>query len=437
MASAAQHAIATTELSPDSEFRGQVVEACEEHVNRFRRGEKSKVDAIKSIYAEIFSHSVDTSAGEATEHLENARDATFSRFLDRIEELAHSHTGPASQEYVGQPNRTTKGVPDVEVSDSDDSDKAPDFTNRGHIRRDRGLGTSRPSFIASHAKRARSSSSDPDSEEPRRSTKKPFVEAILPFIANRQSRLTTTQLRPQLQETLRCKRIYSRDVAASKQALVCEPDCPQLPDPIWSDVLLSKFIDLDRIYSALQSIDGDTAETYKVGDLELTAGPSKPKKHVTTAGEWTSAFERYKQGVLFCYPHRERELNDYASYINRQFAAVGNANAIRVIHFDRAVRAEASRGNQFLLTDFHEWNHLYTAFIVTPSTISHSVAARTTNTKNSFNERSNEACHRFNQGRCPNDDRCRYRHLCSLCDSDAHTAPDCPELSDDDSSQDQ
>ncbi|KAI0737009.1 hypothetical protein BC629DRAFT_1301167, partial [Irpex lacteus] len=234
-------------------------------------------------------------------------------------------------------------------------------------------------------------------------------------------------LRPELRETLRCKEIYSRDVTASKQTLVCQPDCPQLPDPIWTDVIMSRFVDLDRIFSALHSIDGDIAETYKVGDLELSAGPSKPKKHIATSGEWTSAFERYKQAVVYCYPHRSQELNDYAFHVNRQFAAVGEGNAIRVIHYDRAVRAEASRGNRTLLTDFAEWNHLYTAHIVTPGAVSQG-STSTSESKRSKDKRSNDTCYRFNQGRCPNNNTCRYRHACSLCGSKAHALSDCSKL---------
>ncbi|KAI0804719.1 hypothetical protein BC629DRAFT_1283564, partial [Irpex lacteus] len=234
-------------------------------------------------------------------------------------------------------------------------------------------------------------------------------------------------LHPDLQETLRCKKIYTQDVKAAKQILVCQPDCPQLPDPVWSDILTSKFVDLDRIFSALHSIDGDTAETYKVGDLELTAGPSKPRKHIVTAGEWISAFERYKEAVLFCYPHRERELNGYAYHINRQFTAVGDAHALRVIHYDRSLRAEASRGNRFLLTDFHEWNHLYTAYIVTPTNLHHTPTAATKHERQ--DDRINEICQRYNQDRCPNaDDDCRYNHICSLCNSDEHILLDCPDF---------
>ncbi|KAI0086077.1 hypothetical protein BDY19DRAFT_962879 [Irpex rosettiformis] len=101
---------------------------------------------------------------------------------------------------------------------------------------------------------------------------------------------------------------------------------------------------------------------------------------------------------------------------------------MRVINYDRAVRAEASRGNQFLLTDFHEWNSLYTAFIVTPGAAASS-SSTTAEAKRAKDKRSNDVCHRFNQGRCTNRNNCRYRHACSLCGSKDHALTDCPKVS--------
>lgn len=394
-------------------FRGKVVEACEGYVEQFRRGEKAKVDVVKSIYGEIFVQSPDT----GDELQEFARNASFNSFLEKIDEISRTRSGAATR---GKRVETNDAVAEQDVRTLDNNEVSELLNDIA-----RGRGRSVSPVVETHLKRSRSPSTDVEKEG--KSSKKPFIEAILPFIANRQSRITVTHLRPELQETLRCKKIYARDVAASKQTLICEPDCPQLPDTVWSDILMSKFVDLDRIFSALHSIDGDSSETYKVGDLELSAGPSKPKKHISTAGEWTSSFERYKQGVLFCYPHREKELNDYASHIGRQFTAVGDRNTTRVLHYDRAVRAEASRGNQFLLTDYGEWNHLYTAYIVTPGAVSQS-AASTSEGKRSRNGKSNDICQRFNQGRCTNNNDCRYRHACSLCGSKAHALPECTKL---------
>ncbi|KAI0087000.1 hypothetical protein BDY19DRAFT_321373, partial [Irpex rosettiformis] len=403
------NASATGQGAVESEFRGDVVETCETFINEFARGEKAKVDTIKSIYNAIFTSDGDA---EGTEGMREAQDISFANFLDKIEEVCQTRVSAAHRGKAPQAQFARQDVPDAEEGD----DAVDEFLD--NIRRERS-----PSVILDNHtsnKRARSTSS----ERAPRTSKKPFVEALLPFIANRQSRVSVNSLRPDLRETIRCKELYGRDVAAAKQVLTCQPDCPDIPDPVWNDILLSKFVDLDRIFSSLQSIDGDAIESYKVGDLELSAGPTKPKKHIATAGEWLSAYERYKRGVVFCYPHRERELTDYAFHINRQFTAVGEVNTTRVIHYDRAVRAEASRGNRLLLTDLHEWNHLYTAFIVTPG----AVTKNATSTSRGKDNRSNEACQCFNQGRCTNRNNCRFRHVCSLCSSKEHMVSNCPKL---------
>ena len=126
--------------------------------------------------------------------------------------------GPLTQEGA---------VPDIVFGGADDEEVAD------ALRRDRS--PSEASSAGRPAKRERS----PSDEDTNHSGKKPFVKALLPFIANRQKRLPISSLHPDLQETLRCKSIYAQDVAAAKQALICEPDCPQLPNPLWTDVLLS------------------------------------------------------------------------------------------------------------------------------------------------------------------------------------------------------
>ena len=398
---------------PETAFQPQVVEACEAYINQYRCGERARVDVVKSIFGLIF-------AGNTTDiskHEEFARNAAFSSYLDKVDEISRSRSAAAMRGRQGEQEILGETLPDA---DGDEVDK--ELTGLESHTRGR---SHSPALLARQASKKRDRSSS--SESVHRSSKKPFIEALLPFIADRQSRISSSDLRPELQKTLYAKSIYARDVTQSKNSLICQPDCPQLPDPVWNDILLSKFVDLDRIFSAMLSIEGDTAETYKVGELELTAGPTKPKKHISTAGEWTISFERYKQGVIFCYPHREHELSTYASYITRQFAAVGDNNASRVINYERAVRAEVSRGNQFLLTDFHEWNALYTAFIVTPGVATQG-ATSTAEGRRVKDRRSNDICQRFNQGRCTNRNNCRYRHACSLCASKEHIITDCPKL---------
>ncbi|KAI0764444.1 hypothetical protein BC629DRAFT_918702 [Irpex lacteus] len=308
----------SSESTPSTNFRGQIVETCEGYIRQFKRGELDRIDVLRALSSTIFN--ADTGTDEV-EGMEEARKSSFANFLDQVDEISRSRVEGLVRGKAHDKRTQQKAVPDI-IFGGDDDEEVADVLRRG-----------RSPSEASSAERPGKRERSPSDEDAKHTGKKPFVKANLPFIANRQRRLSITSLHPDLQETLRCKSIYSQDVTAAKQALICEPDCPQLPDPLWNDVLLSRFVDLDRILSALHSIDGDAAETYKVGDLELSTGPTKPKMHIATAGEWTSAFERYKEGVLFCYPHRDKELNAYAAHIIRHFTAVGESNAIRVIHY--------------------------------------------------------------------------------------------------------
>lgn len=392
------------EETSSQSFAAEVVSKCEGIVEDYRKGTvKSKSETIAAIYNAI-SH-----AGPATEEVARARDFSFASFVAQIDEI------DASRKRVS--NRTA--APNLVPSDTTDENEGQDQTGQPL---DRGRATSR-SPVAAHG-RKHSHDSSSSTERPI-SKRKPFDEAILPFLTNRQSSIKLDDLRPTVRETLRCKAIYARDVTASKQSLICQPDCPQIPDPVWNDILLGKYVDLDKIFSAIHSIDGDNSESYKVGDLELTAGPSKPKKHVASSGEWVGAFGRYKQGVLFCYPHRADEFSAYEDHIIRQFGAVGEAGAVRVINYDRALRSEISRGNKYMLTDYAEWNHLFTAYIVAAGAGSQgaSTAAEGASKRSRSEKRSNEVCQRYNQGRC-NGRNCRYRHTC-FCGSKEHVYADC------------
>ncbi|KAI0085717.1 hypothetical protein BDY19DRAFT_996617 [Irpex rosettiformis] len=244
----------------ESNFVGEVVRQCEDLVGEYRKGEQLKSNTIARIYDAMLR------AGLSTEEMLHAREVSFASFVKQVDEIEC-----LCDLTAGRPS-----VRDITIHTLDASHPPEPPASRGRSRdasRDR----------EHRRKHTRSLSSSTECTD--RKSKKPFDETILLFVTNRQSSITTTDLRPEVRETLRCKSIYAQDVASSKQSLICQPDCSQIPDPVWNDILLGKFVDLDQIFSALHSIEGDNAETYKVGDLELSTGPSKPKKHISTSGK--------------------------------------------------------------------------------------------------------------------------------------------------------
>ncbi|OSC98602.1 hypothetical protein PYCCODRAFT_1374925 [Trametes coccinea BRFM310] len=281
-------------------------------------------------------------------------------------------------------------------------------------------------------KRARSDSGeDSDDEvspggEQRARLKRNVDESLFPFIPAVQEE--SQQLSDDLQRTLVLKENYTRDLAYSKQRVVCSPACPPVPDAIWTDVLANRYVDLDRVFSAIYTVEGDSKSSIKLGDFELTSLPTKPKRHIERHGHWTVAWALYQRAVIFVYPHRERELRAYYDQINGFFAAVSDYEAFRVINLDRAIRGEVGRSNTLLLSDFSRFNHLYTMHVVGAGAATQSASLSSPTSRKSGGTRrtgtSNEACIRFNEGRCTSRN-CRYRHVCSTCAARDHVVSSC------------
>ncbi|KAL6305026.1 hypothetical protein BKA93DRAFT_695460, partial [Sparassis latifolia] len=197
--------------------------------------------------------------------------------------------------------------------------------------------------------------------EPSSARGKKVNESLFPFSKS----LGPSLLSPELQLTLKLKENYTRDLALSRQRVVCHPDCPNVPESVWNDILSNRYVDLDKIFTDFYTIDGDLKQSIKLGDLEVTAGaPVKPSWHISRHGDWTNAWVKYQQAVSFVFPHRLCELQGYADHINESFIAMSDAQASRVLNYDRAVRSAVGISNRLLLTDLFSFNHLYTMHIV-------------------------------------------------------------------------
>ncbi|KAF8585603.1 hypothetical protein K439DRAFT_1615876 [Ramaria rubella] len=170
--------------------------------------------------------------------------------------------------------------------------------------------------------------------------------------------LTDEPIDPILERTLKLKWNYLLDSKGTKADLVGQRGCPEFPDNLWIDVLLDRFIDLDRVYTRAYSLTAEYKHTEKMGDLEIVVNSggwgSAATKVVRTHGEWSIAFAKLKDTVLFAYPHRSKEFEDYERFIIRQFAALQETTLhLRVINLDWAIRLRVARSNRFLLTSFN------------------------------------------------------------------------------------
>ena len=161
---------------------------------------------------------------------------------------------------------------------------------------------------------------------------------------------------PKLELTLKLKNNYVLDLKLSKISVLGIPRCPIFPDSQWNDVLLDRYVDFDKILTSYYALESEHRDTQTIGNLDIslnTGGSSKPSKEIRIYGEWTIAYARYTRAVLFVYPHRMRELEDYQEYMAGQFSAYPDtADQYKVINFDKAIQIRVGQANDLLLMDF-------------------------------------------------------------------------------------
>lgn len=159
---------------------------------------------------------------------------------------------------------------------------------------------------------------------------------------------------------------YGADLKESKKLLTTSFDVPQFPDSEWNNVLSGRAVD--------------------DSDIEITmGGSSAPAKIVTNQGEWSIAWKYAAKAILFAFPERKPELEEYEEYVTRIFMAVPGYNHHFVINFDRAVRIRAGLRRDLLLSDLSAFQDLYLIWVLNSGAgaqhnhSSHAVSTTSTN----------------------------------------------------------
>ena len=122
-----------------------------------------------------------------------------------------------------------------------------------------------------------------------------------------------------------CCSLYFLNVKCAKNHLPIHANCPPFIDGLWTDVLLDRYVDLDRVFTGYYSIDSDNCHTQSLGNIKFVVNggsSTKPNKTIKNHGEWAIAFAATRATILFAYLHRSRELSEYERYIVGQFAAI-------------------------------------------------------------------------------------------------------------------
>jgi hypothetical protein len=119
--------------------------------------------------------------------------------------------------------------------------------------------------------------------------------------------------------------------------------------------MANDYVDLDDVFDYHLGTDGAKQYSYEPEDPRLILESLyKVGKQVCSAEDWGTAWITYQRAMLFLYPHRERELSEYASHIFDTFITFF-AVPDRVVLYDKRVRVRTAVEAGRLLSDFGEF----------------------------------------------------------------------------------
>ena len=191
----------------------------------------------------------------------------------------------------------------------------------------------------------------------------------------------------------------------------------------WESITKGKAVNLNVVLSSLHHIAPVKKNVGCVGPTEISLESSEPVWCVHTSGEWTSAWNTVIKATSFIFPHRSVELKEYGDYIDREFSSKVVEAHRKIILYNAAVRSEVGGRQNMLLTNWHQFQHLYSAIIMPDG-----IESQFGNSNSSFRGHTQpDVCQRFNTSNgCPNNSStCQYHHVCSKCRQHGHLEPNC------------
>ncbi|KDR74166.1 hypothetical protein GALMADRAFT_1336346 [Galerina marginata CBS 339.88] len=235
----------------------------------------------------------------------------------------------------------------------------------------------------------------------------------------------TITLSPSLSRSLKLLQLYTVDPKGCKRSLTNSPTCPEFPDSKWTNVLAGRAINLDHVLSGYYSVSNNDERSESIGNVEIKFGTASPTKLVSTAGDWSIAWNRTSRATIVAFPHRAGELANYGEYIIGLFGATDTLFHSRVIAYDRAVRRRVGSRRDLELTDIHKFGDLKQLHMdSTGAAIIHNSVV--TAKPGSSSRKQSEPCNRWNDGLCILDDKvCRCLHICNNCLKAGHKSPEC------------
>ena len=283
--------------------------------------------------------------------------------------------------------------------------------------------------ISSKDKRSREGSVESDGADGSPSKKRRFTEAELPP-GWTVDPVSSDPDDASFIETCKQIKVYTRDVSGARSIVRMSRNAPTgIPNSQWDRILRGEVLDLDHFLSALHRTTVSEEGETRIGNAKISFGVADAKRRVTTAADWSSAWQLASEAIEFAFPHRARELVSYGKFISGEFTAKLASSHPRVILYDIAIRNVVQGGQCTLLTDqqlhMRFWSSILMPDAFTPS--STGVVNRKTIQSRAGGSKV-DVCNRFNGiNGCPSSDAdCRYRHICKKCKKAGHGREQCP-----------
>jgi hypothetical protein len=121
----------------------------------------------------------------------------------------------------------------------------------------------------------------------------------------------------------------------------------------------SKASHLISTISSLQSATINEDRKARLGTTQLTFSTSEAERKVRSYGEWISAWKKASRAIVFAFPHRADELDDYFLHIQAEFDSKQVGAHAKVILYDITVRNFVGGGQSILLVERDRFSHLY------------------------------------------------------------------------------
>jgi hypothetical protein len=376
---------ADVENTSQEEERGRIFTRLGQVLEEYQKGKSARYQTLSNLVEEL-----DKWVGVSDEERERAF-VTYQAEIMAI--IPTSEEGQSATQSTTQPTGTHLAQP-----------PSPRGT-RGEIE----------DLISRASKRG----AEDDEEEPRME-KRRVREEDMPWYDPR----SLSSRRPSCLETCRSLWTFSEDLSGVRSLLRVAHKLPEgIPTSQWDRILKGESVYLNQILSSMHFVQLDEERKGRMGGSEIVFAVSESKRHVRTGAEWSSAFRRMANGVIFLFPHRRDELFEYADYIEGLFAAKQTSAHSKVILFDQSVRNQVGGGQNTLLTDYQRFNGLSEAILHADGVEyggsgtnggSRRGGTRPGGGQGKSGGGKKETCKRFNgpNGCKFNEDDCFYKHIC-------------------------